>query len=112
MVALRAWLPLSPKMAGERDDTRDFNLSNGGQIGRLQRMRPLTSQFAPEHAHISCPPPRSLLDSCPVDSPIHHRCNHYSLSHKPTVNPAGVFIAHTGCQSCFSETELINFMLT
>lgn len=89
-VALRAWLPLSPKMAGERDDTRGFNLSSGGgQIGRLQRKRPLTSPFALERAHISCPLPRALLDSCPVDSPIHHRCNHYSLSHKPTVHPAG-----------------------
>lgn len=68
----------------------------GGQIGRLQRERPLTSPFALEPAHISCPLPRALLDSCPVDSPIHHRCNHYSLSHKPTVHPAGGVIALAG----------------
>lgn len=64
----------------------------------MQRKKLLTSQFTLEHAHISWPLPRSLLDSCPVDSPIHHRCNHYSLSHKPTVHPAGSFTAHTHTQ--------------
>lgn len=102
-VTLSGRLPLSPKMAGERDDTRDFNLSSGGSLGGCS-VRGRWPHSSPWSAHIYRPLPCTLLDSCSVDSPIHHRCNHYSLSHKPTAHPAkGVYCTHGLAELFFGE---------
>lgn len=47
-MALSAWLPLSPKMTGERNDTGDFNLSSQFRLGScsVRGRRPHSSPWS------------------------------------------------------------------